>query len=323
MNIINIFDTSVGTQNIGDEIIVDAVTKELREIFFKDTMFVSSPTHEIIGITTYRLVKASRASFVAGTCLLNSKPHILRRGNWKINLFDTLNFKNVILMGVGWGAYQNDPNFIAKVLYNSALSKDYIHSVRDNYTKAKLQAIGIDNVINTGCPTMWKLTENHCKEIPHSKADNVVVTLTDYNRDPVRDKKLLQILSKNYNKVYFWIQGIKDYDYFKSIYDPSKVSIISPSLKDYDMLLESDEDLDFVGTRLHAGIRAMQKKRRSIILGIDNRALEKKKDFNLNVINRKDIDGLEDYLNSNIITEIKLDLNAIETWKNQFKDFIG
>ena len=49
------------------------------------------------------------------------------------------------------------------------------------------------------------------------------------------------------------------------------------------------ENIDYVGTRLHAGIRALQHKKRTIIIGIDNRAIEKAKDFNLTVIDRKNI----------------------------------
>ena len=37
MNIITILDTSVATQNVGDEIIVDSVIKELYEIFKDNT----------------------------------------------------------------------------------------------------------------------------------------------------------------------------------------------------------------------------------------------------------------------------------------------
>ena len=62
--------------------------------------------------------------------------------------------------------------------------------------------------------------------------------------------------------------------------------------------MDSDKELDYVGTRLHAGVRAMQKGRRSIILSIDNRAREMGKDYNLNVIERNDIYKLEEYIYS-------------------------
>ena len=84
-------------------------------------------------------------------------------------------------------------------------------------------------------------------------------------------------------------------------------------------ILESDLELDYIGTRLHAGIRAMQKRRRSIIISIDNRAREMGKDYNLNVIEREDIENLEEYLLSEFKTDIKLNLDNIKKWKEQFK----
>ena len=71
-------------------------------------------------------------------------------------------------------------DFLLKIL----LSKTYLHSVRDEYTKDMLERIGIKNVINTGCPTMWSLTEEHCKQIPIKKSNSVVFTITDYNKKP-------------------------------------------------------------------------------------------------------------------------------------------
>lgn len=316
MNKITILDTSVATKNIGDEIIVDSVKREVFNIFKDRSMFFSIPTHEIISRHSRRIIKGSNYSFVAGTNLLSSKQHIIRANQWNINLYDAMNFEKVILMGVGWTNYQKSPSLLTRLLYKNALDSEMLHSVRDNYTKEKLNAIGITNVINTACPTMWQLTPEHCRNIPKNKSENVVMTITDYRKDKENDKKLIEVLEKNYKKVYIWIQGSNDLDYISSL--SNTVEIVDPTLKAYDDLLESEIDLDYVGTRLHAGIRAMQKKRRSIIIGVDNRALEKQQDFNINVINREEIHKLNDYLNSEIETNIKLDFNAINSWKAQF-----
>lgn len=314
---ITILDTSIGTLNLGDEIIVDSVKRELRTIFQGNTMFVNAPTHEKISrYTCKHLIKASEYSFVAGTNLLRSNHNIVRGSQWKINILDAMRFTNVLLMGVGWGSYEKSPNFTTKLLYKSALTGEYFHSVRDNYTKNKLASIGIKNVLNTGCPTMWQLTKEHCMEIPQKKAKSVVFTLTDYDKNPEKDKQLIEILKSNYEKVYFWIQGSNDFEYVKTLCN--EIEFLEPQLVAFDNLLESDKDIEYVGTRLHAGIRALQKKRRSIIIGIDNRAIEKQKDFNINVINREDINQLDNYINGNIITDINLDLKVINDWKNQF-----
>lgn len=316
MKKITILDTSVGTLNMGDEIIVDSVNRELRKIFKERTMYIKLPTHERISRYSHRIINDSNFSFVAGTNLLSSKHNLFRGNQWRINLLDAYKFENVILMGVGWNNYQNDPGFYTSLVYKNALTGNYFHSVRDSYTKKKLNSIGITNVYNTGCPTMWELTKEHCSDIPEKKAESVVFTLTDYNKNPQKDRELIEILNNNYNKVYFWIQGSEDYEYVNSL--SKSIIFVDPTLRSYDDLLESDEDLDYVGTRLHAGIRAMQKKRRSIIIGIDNRAMEKQKDFNINVLKRDDISNLEELINNDILTDINLNMDSIRAWKEQF-----
>jgi polysaccharide pyruvyl transferase WcaK-like protein len=177
--------------------------------------------------------------------------------------------------------------------------------------------MGFRNIINTACPTMWKLTKDHCKDIPKTKAKDVITTLTDYDKNPVADQHMLNILSKKYRKVFLWLQGVNDFNYAHLLNLPTNLELVNPNLEDYDTLLET-QDIDYVGTRLHAGIRALQKKRRTIILAVDHRALEKKKDFNLTVLDRNDIHLLEGMIDDSFKTDIQLPLDNIQTWKNQF-----
>lgn len=316
MEKITVLDTSASTRNIGDEIIVESVMKQLNNIFNKEH-FLNVSTHEKLGRYSHKILKDSQYSFVAGTNLLNSRYNLIRGNQWNLKLIDSVLYNSFILLGVGWGAYQNPVSSLSRYMYRKVLNSDYIHSVRDNYTKRKLESIGISNVINTGCATMWDLTPEHCQKIPTNKADNVVFTLTDYSRDPKNDQKLINILRENYNKVYFWIQGSKDYDYIKTL-DVNDIEFIAPKLSAYEELLDSTIELDYIGTRLHGGIKAMQKGKRTVIIGIDNRALEKKKDFNLNVIDRSEVHLIEDYINGNIATNLTIDFEAIEKWKQQF-----
>lgn len=316
MKKITIFDTSITSTNLGDEIIMDSVMRELKDIFKEDTMFLRVPTHEVISRRSHRLVNESDYSFVAGTNILNSKFKIIKANLWNINLIDIMKLNKVILMGVGWGNYQNRPSNLVKFAYSNILNRSVVHSVRDSYTKSKLESIGIKNVANTSCATMWSLTPEHCKSIPLNKGENVVMTLTDYSRDEINDKKLIQILEANYKNVYIWIQGSNDYEYVKSL--SNTLNIVGPTLQEFDKLLDSELNLDYVGTRLHAGIRALQKRRRSIIIGIDNRAIEKQKDFNIPVIKRENINDLEKEIKSSFETKLTIDFEAISKWKKQF-----
>ncbi len=315
MNRVTIFDTSICTENVGDEIIMDCVNSQLRDMF-KRTMFLRVPTHEKITKISYMRMKKTKLGFVGGTNLLASNMRY-PINQWNIHIWNTKHLNDVILMGVGSQNYGDKINLYTKYLYRKALSSNYIHSVRDSYTETILRKMGINNVINTGCPTLWSLTEDHCNNIPTKKSKNVICTFTDYNKDYNRDKQLSEILFKNYDNVYCWIQGSSDYEYIKSISD--KFILVDPHLEEYDKILASDIDLDYVGTRLHAGIRAMQKGRRSIILSIDNRAREMGKDYNLNVIERHDIEMLDEYINKEFTTNVKLKLENINKWKNQFR----
>lgn len=312
-----IFDTSIASKNLGDQIIMDSVKREIKALF-PDSYCLNTSTHDVIGKASYRLNKLANLSFVGGTNLLSSNMH--HYNQWKINLFDAFFLGGIVLLGVGWWQYQKAPNFYTKYLLNKVLHKEKLHSVRDDFTAKQLGRIGIKNVITTGCPTMWQLSKSHCADIPKKKADAVIFTLTDYNKDDVLDKQFISILKKCYQKLFFWPQGTDDLIYLNKIEKINDIKIIPSSLDNYDKILsDTSFHIDFVGTRLHAGIRALQNKRRTIIIGIDNRAFEKSKKFNLKVIERKDLASLEKTINSDFSTDISLPLNEINLWKAQFK----
>ena len=79
------------------------------------------------------------------------------------------------------------------------------------------------------------------------------------------------------------------------------------------------KNTDYIGTRLHAGIYAMQNFCRSIILIVDNRARDIKSTYNIVAIERDDIkDNLVKMINGKIDTRINIDEKAIQEWKSQF-----
>ena len=316
MKKISVFDTSVCSSNLGDQIIIDSIRKHLRDMFPKD-FFVNIQTHDVIGKSSYKLLKDSDYKFVAGTNLLSSNMNTYNQ--WKISLKDCFFLKDVILMGVGWWQYQNSPNAYTKFLLHRVLSQSKLHSVRDKYTEGKLRSIGFKNAINTACPTMWGLTEEHCSEIPCSKSESVLVTFTEYNRNKDFDSKLIQLLQKKYENILFWTQQPKDYWHMKTICgDDKSVIYIEPSLQALNQVLECNTSLDYIGTRLHAGIRALQYKRRTLILAVDNRAMEISKDTNLPVLPRDDFDGITRYIESSNSTKVNLPWENIRMWKDSF-----
>src|SRR5690606_11487080 len=171
---ITLFDTSVCTKNLGDFIIMDAVRDHINEMF-PDAMVLHTATHEKISRPAYSMVRQSDLSFVGGTNLISSNMNSYNQ--WKINLYDALFLRGIILMGVGWWQYQKAPNTYTRYLLKSVLSQDVLHSVRDSYAEAMLRKAGFNNVVNTSCATMWHLNEEHCNSIPKEKAEVVVSTL--------------------------------------------------------------------------------------------------------------------------------------------------
>ncbi len=310
-----LFNPAIGSLNMGDHIILESILRELRSLL-ENSYVVDISTHLPISIVYMRHFKNFDYKFVCGTNLLRGKMNRLFR-QWDINILKAPLIAPVVLIGVGWWQYNDFPNTYTKLLYKAILHKEFYHSVRDSYTENMLKKIGIKNVINTGCPTMWMLTEEHCRGIPINKADNVVCTITDYKKDYEKDKKLIETLIDNYKNVYLWLQGAFDYEYFKNLeIKHERIKIIPPNLREYERIL--DTEIDYIGTRLHAGIKALQMKKRTIIIGVDNRAIEKKRDFNIPCVERNNMEDLEEVIHKPLEIKIKIPKENIELWKSQF-----
>jgi polysaccharide pyruvyl transferase WcaK-like protein len=189
--------------------------------------------------------------------------------------------------------------------------------VRDSQAERMLKGAGVPNVINTGCPTLWRLTPDRCAAIPRTRASSVVTTLNTYITNPAADRELLQLLRRHYGRIYFWTQTREDYEYARRI-DPD-MTFLSPSLQALDHLLETEQDLDYVGNRLHAGIRAMQKGRRTVIVEIDNRARAMSEDFEVPTVARTDMEKLAAMIAGPFETRIRLPAQAIERWRDQLR----
>ncbi len=303
------------SSNLGDLMIHESIIRELANLFPK-TEIVSISSHSRLPKKEFTL-KSHDLCFVGGSNLLSSNMN--QYAQWKINLFDSLHINNVILFGVGWWQYQKKPNFYTKLLLNRVLSGGFLHSLRDEYTLKKLNSIGIKNTINTSCPTMWPFLKFNFEQIPQRKSRNALVMLTDYKKAPISDKKLLNLLSFYYDEIFFWPQGENDLDYFYKLEVRFPVKILERSLKALDQLLKSDIEFDYIGTRLHGGIRCILNNRRSIIIEVDNRTKEIARDTGLPSIDRKELDKIKIWITTSQYTNIILDKKAIEFWKDQFK----
>uniref|UniRef100_I2Q7L6 Polysaccharide pyruvyl transferase domain-containing protein n=1 Tax=Desulfovibrio sp. U5L TaxID=596152 RepID=I2Q7L6_9BACT len=312
---ISLFDTTIADNNLGNSIIMEAVDRYL-DALFPEAFRIRLPYLDSIGQVSGGYIRQSDHVFFGGTNALSSDMSLYRQ--WGVDTGNLDAVRDVVLMGVGWWQYQPDPTQETAAILRRVLHSRAWHAVRDSYTASKLQSAGIENVLVTGCPTLWGLTPERCSAIPRNKAPAVLAALTDYNRRPDLDKPLMEMLSHHYERVFVWEQGPGDCDYARMLCP--RAETVPPRLDALDALLASPLKLDYVGTRLHAGIRAMQFGRRSIILGIDNRALEKAQDFNLPVVPREDLNRLEVTINGPLETRLRLPWKAIRTWLGQFPE---
>lgn len=312
MRMVALLDTSISSNNLGDEIIMDAVRAELRACI-PDAYFVTIVTHDYCGRIARKLLRQCEFGILGGTNAMSSA--MLRGPNWRITPFDLGAMRNIVLMGVGWQDYHPKASLYARFLYKRVLSDRYAHSFRDGYTHAKAAQLN-KKALNTACPTMWQLTPEHCATIPTRKANHAVTALTYYRPDPVHDRTMLDLLFAHYGKVYFWCQQAQDWEYLQSLghYD---VELIDPNVHAYTQLLQ-EEDVDFIGSRLHGGIRALQNGRRALITIVDNRAAEIGRDTNCMTLPRDDHTAIARWIAGSDPVRITLPTEAIEMWRGQF-----
>jgi len=320
--LITLYDTACGSENLGDEIIMDAVVHELNAIF-PNEMLIRYPTHYPLSKFAKERAWSTPLAFVGGTNLLrNYWRNRAKKNQWALSLLDAWKMNPAILMGVGWNTYADSPKKKAKIFYQNALSQTSMHSCRDSYTVEKLKQCGINNAINTACPTMWTLTKDKLSQAPQHLADEVVFTLTDYRIEEEQDIEFIKILFSMYKSIYFWPQGTKDKEYFISLKKIipdliSRISILPMNLTAYNTILLT-KNIDYIGTRLHAGIRAMQHNRKCMIITVDNRAAEMGKDFILPIIERQNISELPQNFLKMKNQDVETPIESIEKWKSQF-----
>jgi hypothetical protein len=164
------------------------------------------------------------------------------------------------------------------------------------------------------------LTPDFCAQIHTDKADTVVFTLTDYAQDPRRDRKLIEILRRNYRNVVFYPQGLYDTAYLYRICDAQGIQILPSTVEAYASFLRQDPVLDYIGTRFHGGIFAMRHKARCILLSVDSRMNDMKQSVSGNILARDAVEEqLEDKLRQPVRTAVNLDFDAIRQWKEQFQ----
>lgn len=324
MNIV-LFNTAIATSNLGDYIICDSAKEELKSLL--DTSFVMELGSHVknFGVAYYcypntkiDFLKRADYKFVLGTNLLTS--NMLRSiRQWPMGLIERKAYKDCIMMGVGTTYDSIKMDVLTRQMYKQILRKDIAHSVRDEKSKQLIESLGNYHVIDTGCPTLWGLTEDVCQSIPKEKAKNVVFTVSGYKnqKDIEKDQCMLEILENNYDNLYLWVQTTEDNAYYETLKHNKPVKKLFTLEQFRNVCINGD--VDYIGTRLHGGIFAMQNRVRSIIIEIDHRAAGFREINRIITLKRDHINELEDLIHQNIKTEIKIRSKEINEWLGQFK----
>jgi hypothetical protein len=308
--------------NLGDLIIHESVLKIFEELF-PGTEIRRISSHIEITAKEKEILKGSRHTFVGGTNILTSNIRNFQRltVEKRRSLYLFPGFSNVVLIGAGWAKYDGRPDIYTAIYYNRILSPRYYQSLRDTYTSKKLNSFFRGRVMHTSCPTVWKLHEYENSFKP--EYSKILFTLTDYDRNPELDAGLIKILFETGSReINFFPQGTNDEDYINSLdivkNNRGKITIMPHDFKTYIDFVDSGS-FNYIGTRLHGGIRCMQRQIPALIIGIDNRALEIRNDIGLNVVERSELNVIRQWTTGEYKPgKLSIPTENIQNWKRQF-----
>ena len=318
---LHLLDTSIASDNIGDEIIMEAVRGETRQLA-SDAYWTTSSSHD--GLGPFGRGQVERADWVVlgGTNALHSRFQLADMVSWTLRAKELpLIEGKLVLWGVGAQVRHEKIDPRQKDLLTGLLADAVPHGVRDRSAHLLLEKLG-KNATWVGCPTLW---EQAGRKIGTSERPSTVcLSLTAHRPDRHRDRELLEQLRRGYRRCCFWPQQPRDLAYLRDLVGPDEArafAVLPPNLEALDEFLRTTET-DYVGTRVHGGIRAIQHGRWSVILGIDHRAEEIVGRVGIPVLPRKLVGELESLMSDRKPYRIQLPTVALqrfrEFWRTQW-----
>lgn len=316
-----VFEPRVGSTNVGDAIIVEACVQEIMRLF-PDAHLDSVSLHQPVARKQRRRMGEADLVVVAGSNMLNTRlASPVRLSRWQISLIDTLSVSDTVLMGVGWNKRSDQVNPLGAWILRRAVSSTTPHAVRDELTAHKLRDAGVSNAMVTSCPSLWGLSRGS-EGVPIEKGEDVVTTLNQNSVEPEWDRDLLRMLKKEYRRVFFWPQGHLDAGYLDHL-GSEGVEILPATLEAYDGLLECARSLDYVGLRVHGGVRALQKNRRAVVVSVDDRAFGLARSSGIPVVERGNLGETSEAIESSWHTQLHLPSGAISEWRARLQEAVG
>jgi polysaccharide pyruvyl transferase WcaK-like protein len=304
-----VVDPGMASSNLGDQIISDAIDREfVTPVRAQVSDLNVIPMHGDLTDEYRQLLREADEIVVCGTNLLSDNMRF--RSSWEWAKADIALAKGKLtVFGAGWWQYQVGGIDPLTARWMRELSNGREWAVRDQYSENRLAAAKVP-VAHLSCPTLWRVGT---QALPANE-QRVIVTLTDYNQDPLADRRLIDLLKSKF-EVLFWPQGPGDKRYIESLEPQAR--FIAPTLSAFDEALQTPGTA-YVGLRLHGGIRALQFGVPSLILSIDNRAREISKSVGLFAPSRNDFRTIALALSGLPSVELRLPKESIRKWKNEW-----
>lgn len=297
---VHLIDTAVASDNVGDEVIVEAARRHLGPRL-AGCYVTTSAGHEGLGPLGRRWVASADLVILLGTNALSPRYKVGRRFIWRVRPGDIpLMAGKLVLFGVGANAPFERIDGKQRQFLSRMLSPAHLHSVRDARAQAIVEAVG-HRALNTSCPTLWQIAN---LDLPTRKADTVCFTLTKHKPDPL-DRLFVDALLGSYRRVVFFPQQPRDLGYLREVCGSNRIEVLAPNLRAYDQFVEQT-DTDVIGTRLHGTIRGLQHGRRGLAVQIDKRAEDIGRETGLPTLARSQIHSLPHWINGTAKTALKL-----------------
>lgn len=304
MRLIGLIDPSINSFNLGDQIVMKHIMDTLT-VKFPDAYFINVPAYGHMNDRIEEILHKVEFFIFCGTGPICSEITF----RWPLKKWQYS--RKVIFLGIGANNYSVRLSINAKQVYETNLDKSKYHSVRDNFTSSIVYDMNQTGVLVTGCPTLWNLDTDLILEY---KPLNVLFTVNSSRQNHERDGKIIDMLKEKYERIFFYAQCPNDMDYLKElVLKPDH--IIPSNLTAIDKFFKK-QTFDYVGVRLHGGIHAMHYGHKAFIVGVDNRALEMKKDFGLPVY--ESADEISKAIDSPYKLKLNLPTENIAKWLEQF-----
>jgi len=315
MRHIHLIDTSIGSDNVGDEIIVSEVKTHLMPLI-ADAYITTSAGHDGFGPYSRDLAAAADVILLLGTNALRHQYRVGKKYIWHVEKPDIAAMAGkVVLCGVGANRDFEKMERRQTAFLQRVLSPHHKHAVRDETGADILRAVGREP-INTSCPTLWSAPS--VTVATDVRPASVCFTLTKHKANAA-DQDMLNTLLSLYENVHFWPQQPRDLDYLNTLSGAASISILAPNLHAYDAYLAST-DTDVTGTRLHGTIRGLHHGRRALAIAIDNRARDIGREVGLPTLPRDQVaTDLAARLSGDLKADLTLPDNNIQSFLDQFR----